>query len=103
MSGVRDTLQRFRAHFGPGPRSFLAWWGQALATWLPARWRVLLGLTRDRLFFRQQDDELVAVQAGKPFAGLRLVIDHQDGMGAQGAARYRGVVRLHVRVSAGQR
>ena len=47
MSGVRDTLQRFRARFGPGPRSFLAWWGQALATWLPARWRVLLGLTGD--------------------------------------------------------
>jgi general secretion pathway protein L len=58
MSGVRDTLQQFRARLGPGPRSFLAWWGQALATWLPARWRVLLGLTRDRLFFRQQDDEL---------------------------------------------
>lgn len=58
MSGVRDTLQQFRARFGPGPRSFLAWWGRALATWLPARWRVLLGLTGDRLLFQRLDDEI---------------------------------------------
>jgi general secretion pathway protein L len=58
MSGVRDTLQRFRARLGPGPRSFLAWWGHALATWLPVRWRVLLGLTGDRLLFQRQDDEI---------------------------------------------
>ncbi|WP_313929284.1 PilN domain-containing protein [Pseudoxanthomonas sp.] len=58
MSGVRDTLQRLRARIGPGPRSFLAWWGQALATWLPARWRVLLGLTGDRLLFQRRDDEI---------------------------------------------
>lgn len=58
MSGVRDTLQRLRARLGPGPRSFLAWWGQTLATWLPARWRVLLGLTGDRLLFQRQDDQI---------------------------------------------
>ncbi|WP_447585150.1 PilN domain-containing protein [Pseudoxanthomonas mexicana] len=58
MSGVRDILQQLRARFGSGPRSFLAWWGQALATWLPARWRALLGLTGDRLFFQRQGDEL---------------------------------------------
>ena len=32
--------------------------GQALATWLPARWRVLLGLTGDRLLFQRRDDEI---------------------------------------------
>lgn len=58
MSGMRDTLQQFRARLGPGPRSFVAWWRSALATWLPLRWRVLLGLTRDRLFFQRQGDEL---------------------------------------------
>lgn len=58
MSGLRDTLQQFRARLGPGPRSFMAWWRQALATWVPARWRVLLGLTGDRLFFQHQGDEL---------------------------------------------
>lgn len=58
MSGVRDTLQRLRAQLGPGPRSFLAWWGHALATWLPVRWRVLLGLTGDRLLFQRRDDEI---------------------------------------------
>lgn len=58
MSGVRDTLQQFRARLAPGPKSFLAWWGQALASCLPARWRVLLGLTRERLFFQRQGDEI---------------------------------------------
>ena len=58
MSGVRDTLQQFRARLGPGPKSFLAWWGQALASCLPARWRVLLGLTRERLFFQREGDEI---------------------------------------------
>jgi len=59
MSGVRDTLQQFRARLGPGPKSFLAWWGQALASCLPARWRVLLGLTHERLFFQRDGDEIV--------------------------------------------
>lgn len=58
MSSMRDSLQHFRARLGPGPRSFLAWWSQALASWLPARWRVLLGLTRDRLLFQREGDEL---------------------------------------------
>ncbi|KRA46679.1 PilN domain-containing protein [Pseudoxanthomonas sp. Root630] len=58
MSGVRDTLQQFRARLGPGPKSFLAWWGLALASCLPARWRVLLGLTRERLFFQRDGDEI---------------------------------------------
>lgn len=58
MSGLRDSLQQLRARLGPGPRSFLAWWSQALASWLPARWRVLLGLTRDRLLFQRDGEEL---------------------------------------------
>ena len=58
MSGVRDTLQQFRARLGPGPKSFLVWWGQALASCLPARWRVLLGLSRERLFFQREGDEI---------------------------------------------
>lgn len=58
MSGLRDSLQQFRARLGPGPRSFFAWWSQSLASWLPARWRVLFGLTRDRLLFQRDGDEI---------------------------------------------
>lgn len=58
MSVVSDSLQRFRTRLGPGPRSFLAWWGQALAAWLPVRWRALLGLNHDRLLFQRQGDGL---------------------------------------------
>ncbi len=58
MSGVRDIVQRFRVRLAPGRRSFLAWWTPALAAWLPPRWRVSLGLTRDRLLFQRRDDGL---------------------------------------------
>lgn len=74
MSGVRDTLQRFRARLGAGPGGFLTWWGQALATWLPARWRVLLGLTGDRLLFQRHEDEVAMAwqQAAHRHALARL-------------------------------
>ena len=74
MSGVRDTLQRFRARLGTGPGGFLVWWGQALATWLPARWRVLLGLTGDRLLFQRHEDEVAMAwqQAAHRHALARL-------------------------------
>lgn len=58
MSSLRDSIDWFRSRVGPGPRSFLAWWSGALASWLPLRWRVLLGLTQDRLLIQRLDDEL---------------------------------------------
>lgn len=58
MSSLRDSIDWFRSRVGPGPRSFLAWWSDALASWLPLRWRVLLGLTQDRLLIQRQGDEL---------------------------------------------
>lgn len=58
MSSLRDSIDWFRARLGPGPRSFLAWWTGALASWLPLRWRVLLGLTQDRLLIQHLDQEL---------------------------------------------
>lgn len=58
MSSLRDSIDWFRSRVGPGPRSFLAWWSDALASWMPLRWRVLLGLTQDRLLIQRQGDEL---------------------------------------------
>lgn len=58
MSSLRDSIDWFRSRVGPGPRSFLAWWSDALASWLPLRWRVLLGLTQDRLLIQRLGDEL---------------------------------------------
>jgi general secretion pathway protein L len=58
MSSLRDSIDWFRSRVGPGPRSFLAWWSEALASWLPLRWRVLLGLTQDRLLIQRLGDEL---------------------------------------------
>lgn len=82
MSGLRDSLQQWRARLGPGPRSFLAWWPQALAGWLPARWRVLLGLTRDRLLFQQDGDGLaMSWQEGAqrhPLAQLPATVTADD-------------------------
>ncbi|MEO6518112.1 MAG: PilN domain-containing protein [Pseudoxanthomonas sp.] len=42
---LADRIRRY----GVGTGSFLIWWRQALVSWLPARWRVLLGLAQDRL------------------------------------------------------
>ena len=42
----------------PGLRGFLAWWLNALASWLPMRIRAVFGLAQQRLLLRQADDEL---------------------------------------------
>lgn len=51
---LADRVRRY----GTGTASFLVWWRQALVGWLPARWRVLLGLAQDRLLLSPQGDEL---------------------------------------------
>ncbi len=57
-SSMRDRLDSLRGRLAPGAGGFFAWWIQALSSWLPHRWRALLGLTRDRLLLRPQGDEL---------------------------------------------
>ncbi|RZA31543.1 MAG: general secretion pathway protein GspL [Lysobacteraceae bacterium] len=49
-----DRVRRY----GVGTGSFFRWWRQALASWLPARWRVLLGLARDRLLLVRHGEEV---------------------------------------------
>ncbi|NDK38036.1 general secretion pathway protein GspL [Pseudoxanthomonas gei] len=51
---LADRIRRY----GVGTGSFLIWWRQALASWLPARWRVLLGLAQDRLLLAGAGEEV---------------------------------------------
>jgi general secretion pathway protein L len=51
---LMDRVRRY----GVGTGSFFRWWRQALASWLPARWRVLLGLARDRLLLVRHGEEV---------------------------------------------
>ena len=51
---LADRIRRY----GTGTGSFFTWWRQALVSWLPARWRVLLGLAQDRLLLTRQGDEV---------------------------------------------
>jgi general secretion pathway protein L len=47
-------LSRYRS----GAGGFFAWWKRNLAAWLPARWRLLLGLAPDRLLLSCEAGEL---------------------------------------------
>lgn len=58
MRGIGNAFGSLHARLGHRPRSFLAWWGSALASCLPRRWRVLLGLTGERLLFQRDGDEI---------------------------------------------
>ena len=51
---LADRIRRY----GVGTGSFLTWWRQALVSWLPARWLVLLGLAQDRLLLAGAGQEL---------------------------------------------
>ena len=60
MSTLNDSpalADRIR-RYGSGTGSFLVWWRQALIGWLPARWKVLLGLAQDRLLLSRDQQEL---------------------------------------------
>lgn len=58
MSTIRDSMDSLRARLLPGAGGLLGWWGRALASWLPHRWRSLLGLTQDRLLLSRRDERL---------------------------------------------
>lgn len=74
MSTLNDSpafADRIR-RYGSGTGSFFHWWRQALVSWLPARWRVLLGLAQDRLLLSHEQEEL-RVQ-WQDVAGLRDLV-----------------------------
>lgn len=51
---LADRIRRY----GSGTGNFFSWWRQSLVSWLPARWRVLLGLAQDRLLLARDGDDL---------------------------------------------
>ena len=70
---LRQQLERAGSRLRPGVGGFWAWWTQALASWLPARLRSLLGLARERLLLQRSGDE------------LRVALVREDGMRMIGA------------------
>ncbi|QNP41383.1 PilN domain-containing protein [Lysobacter solisilvae (ex Woo and Kim 2020)] len=60
---LQDRLGRFGnrlsgSSLGTGTGGFLAWWANALASWLPPRARQLLGMDRGRLLLQVEGDAL---------------------------------------------
>jgi general secretion pathway protein L len=57
---------------------FFSWWRDALASWLPARWRTLFGLAAERLLLVPQAGEVQLLKAGPagldPLAALPLPV-----------------------------
>ena len=80
---MMDWRDRFsRSGFGPGLRGFLRWWGGALVSWLPIRWRGLFGLGHDRLLLTPHGDEAdlqrQVLDATAALASLPLPLDAAD-------------------------
>lgn len=70
---LRQRLEGAGLRLRPGLGGFWAWWTQALASWLPARMRSLLGLARERMLLQRSGDE------------LRLALVREDGMRTVGS------------------
>lgn len=58
MSLFATRLGHIGARLGPGAGGALGWWSRALASWLPLRWRQVLGFDRGRLLLQLDGDEL---------------------------------------------
>ena len=65
---LRQRLGRAGSRLRPGFGGFWAWWTHALASWLPARLRSLLGLAHERMLLQRAGDE------------LRLALAREDGV-----------------------
>ncbi len=65
---LRQRLGRAGSRLRPGLGGFWAWWTHALASWLPARLRSLLGLAHERVLLQHGGDE------------LRLALAREDGV-----------------------
>lgn len=65
---LRQRLGRAGSRLRPGFGGFWAWWTHALASWLPARLRSLLGLAHERMLLQRAGDE------------LRLAMAREDGV-----------------------
>lgn len=77
MGGRLRGLGRLTARLGPqatGLRGLLAWWGHALAAWLPVRLRHALGVDRGRLLLQVAgDDVLLRLQRASEIRELAVL------------------------------
>lgn len=55
---LRQRLGRAGGRLRPGLGGFWSWWSHALASWLPPRLRMLLGLAHERLLLQRAGEEL---------------------------------------------
>ena len=90
-SRLRDRFGRLGARLGPGAGGvaggFLAWWGQALASWLPLRVRQALGMDRGRLLLQVDGDALqLRLQLGNEVRDLAHLPGLAEGAVAAAAA-----------------
>lgn len=71
MSALSDRLGYVGARLRPGAGSFVSWWGRALASWLPLRWRQVLGFDRGRLLLQADGDTVqLRLQQGEVLSDL---------------------------------
>lgn len=77
LTPLRDRFGRHLARWA-GMRGFLAWWGHALAAWVPVRWRRAVGMDRGRLLL-QADGEGVQLRLQR--AGTVRDVVHLPGSG----------------------
>src|SRR3546814_4889164 len=55
---LRQRIGRAAGRLRPGIGGFLTWWMHALASWLPPRLRMLLGLAHERVLLQRTGEEL---------------------------------------------
>ncbi|HEY9540778.1 MAG TPA: hypothetical protein VIR05_03975, partial [Luteimonas sp.] len=55
---LRQRIGRAGGRLRPGIGGFLTWWMHALASWLPPRLRMLLGLAHERVLLQRTGEEL---------------------------------------------
>ncbi len=84
MTALRDRWAPIRGRLGPGAggyaQGFFAWWGRALASWLPLRLRRMLGLDRGRLLLQADGDDVqLRLQQGDELIDLGRVPALADG------------------------
>ncbi|WP_245156448.1 PilN domain-containing protein [Agrilutibacter solisilvae] len=93
---LQDRLGRFRSRLGGtsrGPGGFLAWWGRALAAWLPPQVRQLLGMDRGRLLLQVEGDSLLLrLQRGDEIADLGTVPTLSELVGTDADANGRDLL-----------
>lgn len=63
MTALRERLGQLGTRIAPGAGGFWSWWVSSLQSWLPARWRLLLGVSGARVLLSPQGGQVHVLQA----------------------------------------